>query len=121
MRKSGTIRLAVYGVAVAAFVLSSGFRSAEARPQYNEQFKKKYPDNATAITEKCAVCHIGKPTEKKWNDYGTALGKAVGGKQEKDLEKISGALEKVEKEKSGTEGKTFGDLIKDGKLPGKAK
>jgi hypothetical protein len=39
------------------------------------------------------------------------------GKKEKDVAKIKEALVKVEKEKSSVEGKTFGDLLKEGKLP----
>jgi len=118
MRKSG-IRVALFGIAVAALVVAS-YRTAVARPQYNEEFKKKYAANTAAVGEKCAACHIGKPNEKKWNDYGNAVGKALGEKNVKGAEAIEKAYEKVEKEKSGTEGKTFGDLLKDGKLPGKA-
>src|SRR5690242_14471212 len=70
MRKSG-IRLALFSLAVAAIVIAAT-RSADARPKYNEVFAKKYAANAAAVGEKCAVCHIGKPNEKKWNDYGTA-------------------------------------------------
>ena len=36
---------------------------------------------------------------------------------EKDEAKIKEAFTKTEKEKSAIEGKTFGDLLKDGKLP----
>ena len=117
MRKSG-IRLALFSLAVAAIVIAAT-RSADARPKYNEVFAKKYAANAAAVGEKCAVCHIGKPNEKKWNDYGTATGKALGEKNVKEGEAVEKALDKVEKEKSATEGKTFGDLLKDGKLPGK--
>jgi hypothetical protein len=74
---------------------------------------------------KCAACHNGGDDKKKRNDFGNALGevivgKDVGGKKnEPDVAKIKKALEAVAKEKSGTEGKTFGELIKSGKLPGK--
>jgi hypothetical protein len=37
-----------------------------------------------------------------------------------EVDKIKEALKKTEKGKSSVEGKTFGDLINDGKLPGKA-
>ena len=55
------------------------------------------------------------------NDYGKAFGTALGpdAKSVKDADKVKAALEKAAKEKSSTEGKTFGDLIKEGKLPGK--
>ena len=46
------------------------------------------------------------------------LEKALGKKKEMDAEKITAALTKVEKEKSAVEKMTYGDLMKDGKLPG---
>ena len=39
-------------------------------------------------------------------------------KNQKDVAKIKAALEKGGKEKSATDGKTFIDLINDGKMPG---
>ena len=68
---------------------------------------------------KCAACHNGGDDKKKRNDYGKALAAALGEKDVKDPEKIKAALDRAVKEKSGTDGKTFGDLIKEGKLPGK--
>ena len=38
-------------------------------------------------------------------------------KNEKDEAKVKEALTKTEKEKSAVKDKTFGDLLKDGKLP----
>ncbi|WP_254509520.1 hypothetical protein [Anatilimnocola floriformis] len=97
-------------------------QEASGRPQYNKAFFEGYPDNkeaaALAANAKCTVCH-GATDKKVRNDYAAALGKLVGAKNEKDETKIKEALKKVEGEKSGTEGKTFGDLLKDGKLPGK--
>lgn len=93
---------------------------AQARPEYlNKGFTPAYPALKAEIeTAKCLVCH---GSEKKVrNDYGMAVGKALGEKMVKDEEKIKAALKKAEGEKSSTEGKTFGDLIKSGKLPGKA-
>ena len=55
--------------------------------------------------------------KKEKNNYGAAFGKALGAKNEKDGEKIKAALIKAEGEKSAVDGKTFGDLLKDGKLP----
>ena len=93
---------------------------AQARPDYlNKGFIPEYPAlKAEVETAKCGVCH---GTDKKVrNDYGKAVGEALGAKMVKDEEKIKAALKKAEAHKSSTEGKTFGDLIKDGKLPGKA-
>ncbi len=92
---------------------------AQARPKYLEGFKKAYPDLMSQVeTAKCGVCHFGnKKTDR--NDYGKAVGTAAGEKNVMAADKIEEALKKAEKEKSSTEGKTFGDLIKDKKLPGK--
>jgi len=83
------------------------------------QFKKKYQNLGSLVSKtKCYVCHASK-NKKKRNDYGKALKKIIGKKNEKDIKKIIAALDKVAKEKSSVKGKTFGDLIKEGKLPGK--
>ena len=71
---------------------------------------------------KCGVCH---PTsdKKKRNDFGMALQKHLGKVPPKtgetDVKKIEEAVVKTLKDKSSVEGKTFGDLVDDGKLPGK--
>ena len=112
---------------MACVLLQPASQFAEARPNYNKEFWAKYDKEIGKFKEttKCNVCHFG-AEKKNRNDYGKAVGEAlvskdVGGKkQETDLDKIKAALDKAAKEKSGTEGKTFGDLIKDGKLPGKA-
>jgi hypothetical protein len=106
-----------------------GSKTVYARAQYKAAFQKAYPDLTKKLGKKvvsCAVCH---PTKKKKerNDFGTAVGKAVfskdvgGKKNEKDKDKLKKAIEAAVKEKSSTDGKTFGDLIKDGKLPGTEK
>jgi cytochrome c553 len=93
--------------------------TVDARPEYNTQFWDKYPSLKDLKEEtKCSACHD--PKDKKIrNDYGKAVGTALGEPKIKDAEKIKAALTKAEGEKSSTAGKTFGDLIKDGKLPGK--
>ena len=105
---------------LALLVLSSG--QAEARPKFVGVFKKAYPELAEnkEIKVNCAVCHSNKK-KKHRNNYGVALAKVLGKENEKDKEKIAAALKKIEAEKSHVEGKTFGDLIKDGKLPGEDK
>lgn len=104
-------------------VLSTG--QAEARPPFVGVFKKTYPELAKnkEIKVNCAVCHNTKENKKKKhrNNYGVALAKAIGKKNEKDKEKVAAALKKIEAEKSHVEGKTFGELIKEGKLPGEDK
>ncbi len=105
-------------VAVAGLVFASAFNGeAEARPKYKSAFEKKYPKVAEKNKVDCSVCHPGKEKKEK-NNYGEALGKAVS-KNEADEAKINEALGKIESEKSAVDGKTFGDLLKDGELPGK--
>ena len=65
----------------------------------------------------CNVCH--EPTEKSKkfrNAYGLELSKLLE-KNEKDEKKVIEALKKAEEKKSCVEEKTYGDLIKDGKVP----
>ena len=101
-------------VALASFAFGP---EAQARPKYLEGFKNSYPALKDAVeTAKCGVCHFGEKKSNR-NDYGKAMGEGL--KNEMDADKIKEAIKKAEAGKSSTEGKTFGDLIKDGKLPGK--
>lgn len=113
-------RTLVVGTCMFAIVLLTG-QSAFARPQYQKAMGIAYPDLVKKHGKNgklsCSVCHPAK-SKKERNNYGAAFAKAVGKKSEKDAEKLKAALKKIEKEKSATEGKTFGDLIKEGKLPG---
>lgn len=107
------------GVAVAGLVavgLLLGQTEVQARPPYCAAFIKHYTGVKEAAEAKCAICHPGKE-KKERNNYGNALGKLLGEKNVKDEAKIMEALKKAEGEKSAVEGKTFGDLLKDGKLP----
>lgn len=115
---------------VGVLLVLSASQVAMARPKYNTEFWGMYEKEIGKLKDetKCAACHNGGDDKKKRNDYGKAFGAAIVSKDvggsvdkggEKDVEKIKKALEVVAKEKSGTDGKTFGDLIKDGKLPGK--
>lgn len=91
--------------------------TAEARAQYNKAFQAKYPDLAAAKEAKCGVCHPSSDDKKVRNDYAMAFGKGLGMKNQKDEAKINEALAAAEGEKNA-DGKTYGDLIKAGKLPG---
>ncbi len=105
-------------LAVAALFAGSLFcGEASARPNYCKEFIEHYKDVKEAATVKCGICHPGMDKKEK-NDYGTCLSSLLS-KNEKDAAKIKEALKKAEAAKSGTEGKTFGDLLKEGKLPGK--
>ena len=94
----------------------------DARPQYKETFAKKYPALAAKVEKvKCGVCHPPNAAEKTKvrNDYGQALEKALNAKNVADKDAITKALTGLESKKSAAEGKTFGDLLKAGTLPGK--
>jgi hypothetical protein len=69
----------------------------------------------------CNVCHVG-AKKKDRNEYGKALDELLDKKADaKDSEKIKAALEKVAGMKSNpadASSPTFGDLIKEHKLPG---
>jgi hypothetical protein len=106
-------------VAVAATAFASVFQNgAEARKQYMDSFKAKYTKVAENNKINCNTCHVGTKKSDR-NDYGQALAKATG-KDQKDKGKIDEALAKTEKEKNA-DGKTFGELLEAGKLPGTSK
>ena len=100
--------LAILGAAVSA-------PEAQARPQYLKSFIESYPSLADAAKmKKCGICH---PKDKKMRlDYGKAVGEGLGKKNQKDAKVIAESLKKAESAKN-SDGKTFGELIKDGKLP----
>jgi len=117
-------RMATAGTLLFAFVVMSA-GTAQARPAFVGVFKKAYPELAKSkdVKVNCAVCHNSKDNKKKKtrNNYGVALKDALGKKNEKDKAKVAAALKKIGDKKSHVEGKTFGDLIADGKLPGEDK
>jgi hypothetical protein len=107
--------------------------SALAISEFKNEFVKKYV-NADSSNPKdvafkelvtkadCTVCHTGtgeKP--KNRNAYGKALGKFINKKTDKkNPEKIQAGLDEVAKIKSNPDdpkSATFGELIKQGKLP----
>lgn len=114
-----SVRIAVAGFVAAAMFVMTG--NVEARPKYLSVLNGHYPDLAkkhgTDGKLTCAVCHPDKD-KKVRNNYGAGFGGKLEKKNESDEAKIKEALTKAEGEKSATEGKTFGDLIKAGDLPG---
>lgn len=110
------------GVAVAVAFSSS---PAFAIKQFADAFKETYvkegsPLAAEVEKAKCNVCHVGK-NKKDRNAYGNALAELLDKKEDKDnKEKILKALETVAAQSSDpakADAPTFGDLIKQGKLP----
>ncbi|MBI1902477.1 MAG: hypothetical protein HYS13_15350 [Planctomycetia bacterium] len=111
---------ALAGVGLAIFVGVSG-STAKAIPPFKKEWDGMYAKDGTPIAKaateaKCNVCHKG--TNKKMrNDYGMAISSLIK-KTEKDPEKIRAAILKVEKMTTPDGKTTFGELIKEGKLPG---
>jgi hypothetical protein len=102
--------------------------SGHARPDYKKQFDATYKGSKiskAAEEAKCEVCHVGKD-KKSRNDYGKALAKILSAKSYEAMKgdkkalakKVEEALKSVAAEKS-PDGKTFGELIEAGVLPGK--
>ncbi|QDT65500.1 hypothetical protein [Calycomorphotria hydatis] len=105
--------LAVYMLG-AAFILNAS--SAEARPNYLKAFNTKYGELSEEVKNtKCFVCH--ESNKKVRNHYGEAFGGQLTEHVVRDEAKIDQALTKAESMPSSVEGKTFGDLISEGKLP----
>ena len=113
----------VLGVGIALFA-GSAARPAFAIKQFFDEFKTMYVKDGTPLataveSAKCNVCHVGK-SKKDRNAYGNALAELLDKKEDKDnKDKIRQALETVAaKPSAGAGSPTFGDLIKEGKLPG---
>ena len=102
--------------AAVAILLSATTYKAKAHPPFLPLFNKQYKHLAEQAKQaKCIVCHRKKDNKdkKRFNNYGRALERVI----EKNKGKIVNIFEKVEGERSAIKGKTFGDLIKEGKLP----
>jgi hypothetical protein len=125
------LTLVVSCLAVSAVMLASS-RPALAIKPFKDEFDKKYNiktpanDAEKSLAEKvsvakCNVCHVG-ASKKKRNAFGEALDQYLDKKTDaKDVAKIQESLAKVEAEhsvKGDDKSPTFGDLIKQGKLPG---
>src|SRR6202011_3869901 len=98
-------------------------RPAAAYPEFKKEFEAKHPSLLAAVeTAKCGVCHTGPAgkNKKERNAYGAALSKHLKKGDKKNVEKIQKALDTVADEHSAPhddKSPTFGDLIKEGKLP----
>ena len=121
-------RFALPTALVFAIVLT---RHSQARPPYPSIFMKEYELNGEVIKlakeAKCNVCHDAERNSKKdRNEYGKSLAKNLTANDFNNLKgvkpalaaKVSAALKATEAEKN-SEGKTYGEIIKSGKLPAK--
>jgi hypothetical protein len=106
-------------------------QAASALPQFNAEFKAMYikPEGdekerklaAAFEKEKCNTCHgknaEGKDDKKVRNVYGKALDELLTKDDKANKEKIQKALREVESKRAKEGGPTFGELLKDGRLP----
>jgi hypothetical protein len=112
------IRLTFLTVAVAALAIVALVpTAARARTEYKEAFAKNYADKVKPVD--CNLCHDKKAGKNKKirNEYGKAVGTALGAKSVDDEDKIIKALKEAEKSKAKGAKETFGELIEAGKRP----
>ena len=109
--------LAPQASAIVAF--KREFQKLYIKPDTDEEFAKLVKSNKTG----CYACHQGK-NRKNHNPYGEELAKLLDKKEDiKDTKKIIASLKKVEKmhtDPNDENSPTYGDLIKENKLPGGA-
>lgn len=93
------------------------FQKLYITPDTDEEFAKLVKSNKTG----CFACHQGK-NRKNHNPYGEELEKLLDKKTDiKDTKKVIASLRKVEKlhvDPDDEKSPTYGDLIKENKLPG---
>ena len=110
--------------------LSVSLESASALPPFNKEWLAKYKEgnsNASFVeavdTAKCNVCHEG-TSKKMHNAYGKVVQKYLTKAKYNEIKEDEAAakkyiiegLQKAEGEKGGA-GKSYGEVIKAGKLP----
>lgn len=119
MKKLGVMLVCAIGALV------GNSQSAFAIKPFADAFVKKYVEGndnkefAEAVKAAgCKVCHVGAKKEDR-NAYGMALAELLDKKADaKNEAKINEALDTVAGMKAPDSEQTFGDLIKEGKLPG---
>jgi len=120
MKRFSMMVLAIVAIATAGLMTPN---QVQARPDYFKHFKSTYDklDQTKVDDTKCGICHGGDKgaNKKKLSKYAQELGKALGAKNVKEEEKIKEALKTAEKGDAGG-GKTYGDLLKEGKFPAAA-
>src|SRR5437879_5728233 len=103
------------------------WQSASALPPFNKEWVAKYnagDKNSSFVEAKCNVCHTGMSKKEK-NEYGKAVGKFLTKAKYTEIKEddakakayILEGLQKAEAEKNSG-GKSYGELLKSGKLPG---
>ncbi|MFN8741545.1 MAG: hypothetical protein ACK5YR_16590 [Pirellula sp.] len=123
-------------IAGSLILISTMSENTFAIKEFGDAFKTKYVDASTSesfkmlVSEaKCNVCHVdGEDKKKIRNPYGDAIDKkGLEAKEYKALlksnpvkakEQIEKIFSDIEEMKAEWSDKTFGERIKDGKLPG---
>lgn len=114
-------QLTLMAVVAVLGVFALPARPAFAVKQFYDEFKEVYVNNGSldasmVAKAKCNICHEGKSKKNK-NAYGKLLDELLDRKKDaKNPQKIREALEKVAAAKSPA-GPTYGELLKEGKLP----
>lgn len=108
--------MTVVAGAIALVGLAISTPDAQARPSYPKMFVAKYENMKDVVAEvKCGVCHPGM-NKKIRNDYGMAVEAALGEVKNAKEDMFVPALDRAAAAKNA-DGTTFGDLIREGKLP----
>jgi hypothetical protein len=127
-------RLCTCVAGLAAFVTVCCFgrvESANAYLTFRKAFEQRYVAGAKTDVQKslaqevkrvkCFICHDPRPEMKKSkknrNPYGQALNQYLTEKDKKDQAKAVEMLLKVENQKAAGSDKTFGELLREGKIP----
>ncbi|MDB5343528.1 MAG: hypothetical protein JWP89_1905 [Schlesneria sp.] len=112
-------------ICVLGFGVASIFQSrlAEGCPQYKGMFLNTYAQEYQNVPQArwCLVCHAEGEDKLLRNNYGDAIATTLIKKNEKDADKFQSNLREVELLPSAIPGKTFGDLIKEGRSPASKK
>jgi hypothetical protein len=116
-------------ILLTGIITCAGLGTAQARPAYPDIIKERFKDNKAIVdkagaADKCTICHDAK-AKKIRNEFGKAISKHFSGDEFKKImadkdavaKKFKEALKAVESEKHSS-GKTFAEVIKEGKLPG---
>jgi hypothetical protein len=96
------------------------YKPAEARPKFSPVFEANYKTEYSGTnlnTHACNICHAQGYTRYLLNNYGDAITITTQNRDKKDVYVIRQALKDAEDMPSAVPGKTFGDLIRDGRLP----
>jgi len=107
------------GILTGLLLLHSSNHIANARPKLAVVFSTLYEVEFAGNPEarSCRVCHEGNADKRPQNSYGKAVGASLEVKNVTDLETLIAALRKTEDKPSDIPDKTFGDLIREGRLP----